>query len=102
MKGDLYTKAQRLVKIDSKCKYPAQIAYNAADTIFTSRMWVCLHSSHITAMWEAMLLFGKSKKDILMWITTSDMLNPCTATKAATSRHWFLYIGSVSVEVVLL
>lgn len=72
MKGDLYTKAQRLVKIDSihmwkKCKYPAQIAYKVAGTIIHQQnLGFCLHSSHITGMWKGVLFFGKSKGDILM------------------------------------
>lgn len=61
-----------------KCKYPAQIAYKAAGTVIHQQhLGFCLHSSHITGMWKGVLFFGKSKGDILMWITMLGMLNPC-------------------------
>lgn len=77
--------------------------------LFSRILGFCLHSSHITGMWESVLfffflyffLFGKSKGDMMVWITTVGILNP-RRTQAATWCHWFLYTGFVFVEAVLL
>lgn len=78
--GDLYTKAQSLVKIPcgKSAQYSAQIAYKGAGSYSPAVLGFCLHSSHITGMWKGVLfffsfslyyfvfLFGKSKGDMVM------------------------------------